>query len=93
MEVEEMRGDLATGRVGQGGGAVRVDVPKPVGFSGARSAKEVDNFLWGMEQYFRMSGMTTDEVRMGAAAMYLQDIMLLWWRRRSDKARAGGTAV
>ena len=93
LEVEEMRGDLAMGRVGQGGGAVRVDAPKPSCFRGARSAKEVDNFLWGMDQYFRISGITSDVVRVSAASMYLQDIALVWWRRRSDDARRGGTSV
>ena len=27
----------------------RIDVPKPKPFKGSRSAKDVDNFVWGME--------------------------------------------
>ena len=34
----------------------RIDVPKPKEFKGARDAREVDNFVWGLEQYFRLMG-------------------------------------
>ncbi|KAF2322418.1 hypothetical protein GH714_016832 [Hevea brasiliensis] len=30
-----------------------VEVPKPSVYSGVRNAKEIDNFLWSLEQYFR----------------------------------------
>ncbi|RWR97245.1 hypothetical protein CKAN_02666700 [Cinnamomum micranthum f. kanehirae] len=30
----------------------RVKVPEPKPFAGARNAKELENFLWDMEQYF-----------------------------------------
>ncbi|MBA0729808.1 hypothetical protein Golax_023146 [Gossypium laxum] len=29
-----------------------IDGPKPKKFKGARSARDVDNFLWKIEQYF-----------------------------------------
>ena len=36
-----------------GGGAPRdthkVCIPEPKGFNGARDAKEIDNFIWGLE--------------------------------------------
>ncbi|KAF2321335.1 hypothetical protein GH714_040404 [Hevea brasiliensis] len=38
----------------------RVEVPKPSVYSGARNAKEIDNFLWSLEQYFRAIGITDD---------------------------------
>ena len=30
----------------------KVKIPEPKGFSGARSSKELENFIWDMEQYF-----------------------------------------
>ncbi|KAF2282521.1 hypothetical protein GH714_044067 [Hevea brasiliensis] len=38
----------------------RVEVPKPNAFHGGRNAKEIDNFLWSLEQYFRALGITED---------------------------------
>ncbi|MFQ6640823.1 hypothetical protein Gotur_015730, partial [Gossypium turneri] len=37
-----------------------MDVPKLKAFKGARSASEVDNFLWAMEQYFRAINIEDD---------------------------------
>nr|POF24767.1 hypothetical protein CFP56_54555 [Quercus suber] len=33
--------------------ATKVKVPKPKPFNGARNAKDLENFLWDMEQYFK----------------------------------------
>ena len=40
--------------------ASRVEVLKPQGFSGKRDAKELDNFLWHMEQYFEAIALTNE---------------------------------
>ncbi|RCU34640.1 hypothetical protein DVA81_19180, partial [Acinetobacter baumannii] len=34
----------------------KIDVPKPKPYRGSRNAKEVDNFLWSLEQYFKALG-------------------------------------
>ncbi|MBA0845239.1 hypothetical protein Goarm_022740 [Gossypium armourianum] len=39
------------------------DVPKPKEFVGTRSACDVDNFLWRMENYFRAKGIVDDVVK------------------------------
>ena len=83
-EMEELKRELTTCKVDIGGGVLamtpgpRMDVPKPKEFKGARSAKEVDNFLWGMERYFRASNITVDATKVSTASMYLVDIVLLW---------------
>ena len=62
-ELKQLRGELAALRAAMVAGPVwgtRVDVPKPKPFTGSRSAKDVDNFVWGMEQYFRVAGTTED---------------------------------
>ncbi|KAH7687940.1 PspA lactotransferrin-binding region domain-containing protein [Dioscorea alata] len=38
----------------------RVDVPKPKMYGGSRNAKELDNFLWSLEQYFKALSITED---------------------------------
>ncbi|KAE8701616.1 Detected protein of unknown function [Hibiscus syriacus] len=57
--IEGMREDVALCKraVISGGANItvstpRVECPKPQGFNGARDAKEVENYLWQMEQYF-----------------------------------------
>ena len=39
----------------------KVKVPKPKSFGCARSTKELENFLWNMEQYFKVAHISNDE--------------------------------
>ncbi|KAA3461249.1 reverse transcriptase [Gossypium australe] len=41
----------------------KVEVPKMKEFNGMRSAKDVDYFLWGIEQYFRAKGILDDATK------------------------------
>ncbi|MBA0635792.1 hypothetical protein Godav_022107 [Gossypium davidsonii] len=57
-EIAKLKGELTIYKaaLGNGGLAVvaakpNIDVPKPKKFKGTRSARDVDNFLWGIEQY------------------------------------------
>ncbi|MBA0671607.1 hypothetical protein Goklo_029051, partial [Gossypium klotzschianum] len=56
-----------------------MDMPKLKAFKGARSASEVDNFLWAMEQYFRAMSIEGDTTKVNTIAMYFTDVALLWW--------------
>ncbi|KAF2321298.1 hypothetical protein GH714_038539 [Hevea brasiliensis] len=65
----EQQVSLVAMAVIQGGGAntlglpwlpSRVEVLKPNSFKGSRDAKEIDNFLWSLEQYFRALGIADD---------------------------------
>ncbi|KAF2321025.1 hypothetical protein GH714_032843 [Hevea brasiliensis] len=58
----------------------RVEVPKPSVYSGARNAKEIDNFLWSLEQYFRAIGIADDAKKVDHAPLYLVDTAMVWWR-------------
>ncbi|KAJ8627131.1 hypothetical protein MRB53_020438 [Persea americana] len=92
---EELKGEMQA----IGGGVLtaapthRVDVPKPKEFKGTRSAKDIDNFLWGMEQYFRVMGIVEDATKVSTASMYLVDVALLWWRSRCNDPRLGGATI
>ncbi|PKI57044.1 hypothetical protein CRG98_022548 [Punica granatum] len=70
--------------------SARPDVPRPKEFKGTRVAKDMDNFIWSMETYFRATGVEDKAVRVGMVSMYLVDVALLWLRWRCDD-RSGKT--
>ncbi|KAG6522526.1 hypothetical protein ZIOFF_019666 [Zingiber officinale] len=66
-----------------------VRVPKPKSFRGTRSAKELENFLWDMEQYF-VAAKVPETEKVTISSMYLIGDAKLWWRTRMvDDANAG----
>ena len=58
--------------------ARKVEVPKPKTFNGIRNAWEVENFLWGLEQYFEAAGVTDDAHKIRNVTLYLTDTAMLW---------------
>lgn len=57
-------------------------VPDPKSFSGTRNAKDLENFLWDMEEYFKAARVPEGE-KVRITSMYLTgDANKLWWRRR-----------
>ncbi|KAK8309297.1 hypothetical protein V6Z12_D02G116900 [Gossypium hirsutum] len=99
-EIAKLKGELTIYKVVLGNGGLaaaapkpNIDVPKPKEFKGTRSARDVDNFLWGIEQYFYAKGITEDVTKVSTVAMYLSNVALLWWRRRSTDVRRGGTEI
>ncbi|MFQ6635420.1 hypothetical protein Gotur_012083 [Gossypium turneri] len=82
--IEELEGELALYRatVGKRVSSAALsseDVPKSKEFMGTRSACDVDNFLWRMENYFRAKGIMDGAVKVNIASMFLTDIAFLWW--------------
>ena len=59
-----------------------MEVPKPHTFSGNRDAKELDNFLWHMDCYFKAITLMDEATKVHTATLYLNDNATLWWRRR-----------
>lgn len=55
----------------------KVDVPKPKTYSGARSAKVVDNFLWGIEQYVKVMGITDEQAKVRTTTHYPTNMAIL----------------
>ncbi|KAK3015918.1 hypothetical protein RJ639_007654 [Escallonia herrerae] len=85
--VEEIRQDAAMCKRAIAGGAVvtpspRVDTPKPKEFGSKRDAKELDNYIWHMEQYFEGASITDEKTKVRTATLYLTDTATLWWRRK-----------
>ncbi|XP_048136592.1 uncharacterized protein LOC125315480 [Rhodamnia argentea] len=67
---------------------LRVDVPKPKEFHGSRVAKDVDNFLYSVNEYLDIRGEMDDLRRIKTVAMYLHGNVLLWWRNRKADREA-----
>ncbi|XP_050365423.1 uncharacterized protein LOC126783937 [Argentina anserina] len=61
----------------------KVKVPEPKAFHGVRNAKELENFLWDMEQYFIAAHIPIHE-QVSITSMYLAGDAKLWWRTRTQ---------
>ena len=64
-------------------------MPEPKPFGDAWNAKDLENFLWDMEQYFVAARIPAGEQET-ITTMYLSGDAKLWWQTRSsDDAIAG----
>ncbi|KAL0451425.1 UNVERIFIED_CONTAM: hypothetical protein Slati_1120600 [Sesamum latifolium] len=67
---------------------VRLRIPEPKAYSGARDAKEVENFLFDMEQYFLAANVEDEARKVSTATMYLTGDAKLWWRTKYSEIQA-----
>ncbi|KAH6787578.1 hypothetical protein C2S52_007130 [Perilla frutescens var. hirtella] len=75
-----------TENVGAGGG-LKKRIPEPQLYSGVRNAKEVDNFLFDMEQYFLAADIEDEAERIATATMYLTGDAKQWWHGKYQDIR------
>lgn len=61
----------------------KLKVPEPKQFDRSRNAKELENFLWDIEQYFKAVRVVEEE-QVTITSMYLTGDTKLWWRTRLD---------
>lgn len=73
----------------RGGEGSKLKVPEPKQFGGSRNAKELENFLWDMEQYFR-AARVVEKDQVTITSMYLEGDAKLWWRTRLDDDASAG---
>ncbi|MFQ6663404.1 hypothetical protein Gotur_030949 [Gossypium turneri] len=99
-EINELKGELKIFKAAIGNGMLAskpkpqaMDVLKSKVFKGARSASEVDNFFWAMEQYFCEINIEDDATKVNTVAMHFTGVALLWWRRRSTDMRRSGIEI
>lgn len=59
----------------------KIKVSKPSHFGSARSAKELENFLWDMGQYFSTAHIPEGQ-KVSMTMLYLTEDAKLWWRTR-----------
>ena len=62
---------------------------EPRHYRGARDAKEVENFLFDMEQYFRAVRVDSEDLKVSMATMYLSRDAKVWWRTKYDDLQHG----
>ena len=90
---------MLTRTLNAGGGNTRVAppqnlrAPEPHGYGGARDAKELENFLFDMEQYFRATRPDSEDTKVSIATMYLNGDAKLWWRTRWEEIQQGRCRV
>ena len=67
----------------------KVRVPKPKEFNGNRNTKELENFLWAMEQFCKAAHIPDGE-KVSITSMNLTGDAKLWWRTTmEDDAESG----
>ena len=69
----------------------KVRVPKSKGFSENRNAKELESFLWDMEQFFQAAHVLDGE-KVQITSMYLSGDAKLWWRTQVEDDKEFGKA-
>ncbi|KAL0462683.1 UNVERIFIED_CONTAM: hypothetical protein Slati_0155900 [Sesamum latifolium] len=63
-------------------------IPEPKAYSGARDAKEVENFFFDMEQCFLAANVEDEAKKVSTATMYLTGDAKLWWRTKYSEIQA-----
>ncbi|KAL0349663.1 UNVERIFIED_CONTAM: hypothetical protein Sradi_4115500 [Sesamum radiatum] len=71
----------------------RLRIPEPKAYGGARDAKEVENFLFDMEQYFLAANVEDEARKVSTAIMYLIGDAKLWWRTKYAEIQANQGAL
>lgn len=88
-DVKLLKRDVANRPASGDGPNPKLRVPEPKQFGGTRSAKELENFLWDMEQYFRAARVAETE-QVTITSMFLIGDAKLWWRTRLDDDASAG---
>ncbi|KAK3026149.1 hypothetical protein RJ639_042592 [Escallonia herrerae] len=73
--------------------ASRPRVPEPKSYGGARDAKEVENFLFDIEQYFRAIRVDSEATKVSMATMYLVGDAKLWWWKKYTEIEDGSCII
>ncbi|KAK3000522.1 hypothetical protein RJ639_020946 [Escallonia herrerae] len=71
----------------------RPRVPEPKSYGGASDAKELENFLFDIEQYFRAIRVDSKATKVSMAAMYLVGDAKLWWRKKYAEIEDGSCVI
>ncbi|KAG8472591.1 hypothetical protein CXB51_034383 [Gossypium anomalum] len=98
-QITELKGELTIYKVALGNRMLalglkqhKMNIPKPKELKGTRSARDVDNFLYGTEQYFHAMDIEDEATKVNIVAIYFIDVTLLWWCRRSTDEKRGKIA-
>ncbi|PHT68014.1 hypothetical protein T459_27501 [Capsicum annuum] len=67
----------------------KVKIPEPKPFGSARSTKELENFLWDIDQYI-IAARVTEIDKLNITTMYLTGDTKLWWCTRNTDDESDG---
>lgn len=73
--------------------ACRIDMPKPNTYKSACNATVVDNFIFGLEQYFNVMAVHDKASKVGTVPTFLRGAAQLWWRRKHGEMGKGISAI
>lgn len=59
----------------------KVEVPTPKIYNGTRNTDGIDNFLWGLDQYYKVLDVKAAR-KVDYTTLYLIDAAIIWWRLR-----------
>lgn len=69
-------------------------ISKPKAFSENHIAKELENFIFNIKQYFKSIGTSSSkETKVTLATMHLIEDMKLWWRSKVNDIQNGPCAI
>ena len=74
------------------GATSKIKVPEPKCFCGSRNSKELENFLWDMDQYFKAARIPVGD-QVTITSMYLSGDAKLWWRTRMEDDACAGRPI
>lgn len=80
---------LMLGKLGSHVPSPSIKVAKPDVYIGNRNATTVENFLFGLEQYFDASGVVDDAAKIRNILAFLREYAQLWWRRKYTEREKG----
>ena len=64
-------------------------MPKPDTYDGTCNATIVDNFLFGLDQYFNAMGVRDEASKVVTVPTYLRGVAQLWWRSKHGEMGKG----
>ncbi|KAK5772302.1 hypothetical protein PVK06_048586 [Gossypium arboreum] len=79
-QIDELKRELVICKVALGNGMLAIvfkhnmDIPKPKEYTRTRSARDVHNFLEGMEQYFHVRGIMDDATKGAGLPIAIHDV-------------------
>ncbi|XP_057979283.1 uncharacterized protein LOC131165455 [Malania oleifera] len=62
----------------------KMKLPRPQAYGGSGFGIALDDFLFGLEMYFKAARIETDEARVTLGSMYLTGGAMAWWRRKYE---------
>lgn len=67
----------------------KIEASKPPVFKRVRDTQEVEYFLWHLENFSRHGNVRGDDAKINIVVLYMSEIVMLWWGRKSTDAKIG----